>query len=187
MKEKQLTYWQKQLKERPSIRQLSEQFLNDDLYSQLEEFLQYIEKNKMPLSLCRCNTYESKFKGKTVFRIVIANGEMGQKDKYAIKIRTVRNSHFSEDRRNEIQNSLNDYFSRLESNLSEYAVNHLSKCRGTCPCRPGIKLDILGKSYSGVCFSDISFIRINNPNEADYMIINKLIDIRRQNILHEID
>jgi len=159
--------------------------LNEDLRSQLEKFLRYTEEKKMPLSLCRCNAYESKLKGETVFRIVIANGESCKKDIYAIKIFTVKNLHFSEDRRDEIQNDLNNYFSQLENNLSEYSVNHLSRCRSTCSCKPGIKLDILGKSYSGICCNDMSFIRINNPNEKDYTIIKKLIDIRKQNILQK--
>jgi len=181
--QKQLTYWQKQRKERPSIKQLSEQFLNDDLRLQLEAFLQYTEKNKMTLSLCSCNTYENKFKGQIVFRIIIDVGDGCRKDKYSIKIFTVNHSHFSENKRDVIQKDLSDNFTRLKDDLSEYAVNHLSKCRGTCSCKPGIKLDIFGKSYKGVCCNDINFIRIDNPTETDYLKIKDLIDIRKQNII----
>ena len=50
-----LSYNKRQQKERPSIRQIAAQFLRTEQQTQMEPFLQYIEENKLPFSLARCN------------------------------------------------------------------------------------------------------------------------------------
>lgn len=182
---KSLSYTKQQIKDRPNIRQVAEQFLNDNLRSQLENFLQYIKENKMPLSLCRSNTYESKFKTNTVFRIEIALGQACQKDIYSIIVYTDDNPcHYHEEKRDIIQNQMNEYLTTLENDdMVNYFVTHLPRCRGCGKCKPGITLDILGKSCPAVCACDMYAMRVVNPDETDYMMIKEFIYARKQHIL----
>ena len=187
MEEKKLSYNKQQLKERPTIRQIAERFLNDNLRSQLESFLYYIEENEMPLSLARCNTYQSNFKGKTVFRIEIANGQACRKDVYAIRVYTADDPDFyrSEENRVIIQNKLNHYLLPLENDMADYFINHLPRCRGCGKCKPGKTLEILGQTRSAVCACDMYAMRVNNPGEDDYSMIKKFISARKQHILNK--
>ena len=150
--EKTLSYNKTQLKERPTIRKIAEQFLNEKLRAQLEMFLQYTEQNKMPLSLCRCNTFQSNYKGNTVFRIEIANGQACQPDTYAIRVYTADNPcHYREENKESIQNSLNTYLLKLDVSMRDYFFEHLPRCRGCGKCKPGVALEVLGKRKSGIC------------------------------------
>lgn len=183
MEEKQLSYNKRQLKERPKIRQVAEQFLNDDLRGQLEAFLQYIEENKMPLSLCRANTYESKYKSKVVFRIEIALGQACAKNIYVLKVYTADDPiHFREEKRTDIQDSINRYLTQFENNMVEKFVSHLPHCRGCGKCRPGVQLEVLDKPQPGICACDIYALRFTNPSEADFMIIKEFISARKKHI-----
>jgi|GEM_PF-5357235 len=179
-----LSYTKQQIKERPKTRQVAEQFLNNDLSGQLETFLQYIEENKMPLSLCRANTYESKYKGKVVFRVEIALGQACRKDTYAIKVYTADNpTHFREKERETIQNQLNNYLTQFRNEMADCFINYLPRCRGCGKCKPGVKLEVLDKTQSGVCACDIYALRFTNPSVSEYALVKELISARRQHII----
>jgi len=178
-----LSYNKQQLKERPAIRQIAGEFLNDDLRAQLEPFLLYIEENKMPFTLARCNTYESKYKAKSVFRVEIALGQACVKDTYAVKVFTADDRNHFGNQTELIQEKLNRYLTGLGEELSDYYISHQSLCRGCGKCRPGVKLDILGKTYTGLCACDMYVMRVINPGERDYEMIKKFIAARRQHIL----
>ena len=178
-----LSYNKKQLKQRPTIRQISEQFLNNDLRMQLEPFLLYIEENKFPFTLTRCNTYESKYKTKSVFRVEIALGQSCVQDTYAIKVFTADDRNHFNNQKELIQDKLNQYLNNLDEKMVDYYVSHQSLCRGCGKCKPGVKLDILGKTYSALCACDMYVMRVTNPDEADFEMIKKFIAARRQYIL----
>ncbi|MDR0272297.1 MAG: hypothetical protein LBI27_03145 [Clostridiales bacterium] len=177
-----LSYNKIQLKERPSIRKIAAQFLNDGLLAQLEPFLQYVEENKMPFSLGRCNTYESKYKTKLVFRVEIANGQACTADTYAVKVYTVEASHFREENREAVKKQLNDYLSHLEDGMADYFIRNVAHCRGCGKCKPGTKVEILGQQKT-VCSCDICTLKVINPDETDYVMIKKFIDARKNFIL----
>ena len=184
MSEKPLSYNKQFQKERPAIRTIAARFMNEALCVQLEAFLLCLEESKMPLSIARCNTYQSNFKGKIVFRIEIANGQGCSKDTYCVKVYTADDPcHFREDNRYDIQNKLEEYLSNLSYDMLDYSVKHLPRCRGCGKCKPGVKLDVLGNSFPGICACDMYAVRFNNPNESDYEMIKKLIAARRQYII----
>lgn len=186
--EKPLSYNKRQVKERPSMRQIAGQFLNDELQAQLEPFLCYIEENKMPFSLTRCNTYESRLKGKSVFRVEIGLGQACAKDIYAVKVYTAVDDRNHYGHQTElIQENLNAYLDRLDEDMVDYYLNHQSYCRGCGKCKPGIQLkNIRGKTYSALCECDVFVLRVNNPTEADYEMIKRFIEVRKQFILERL-
>ena len=185
MQENVLSYNKKQLKERPPIRQVSSQFLNENLQIQLEAFLQYIEENKMPLSLARCNTYQSNFKSKTVFRIEIAGGQACMRDVYAVRVYTAGDPGFYSADNTVAQNEINAYLALLGNEMADYFIKHLPICHGCGKCKPGVKLEILGQSIVGVCACDKYAMRVYNPSETDYMMIKEFITARKQHILQD--
>lgn len=180
-----LSYNKRQIKERPSIRQIAEQFLSDDLQSQLEPFLLYIEENNMPFSLARCNTFESKYKSKVVFRVEIALGQACVRDTYAIKVFTANDKNHFKNPKEVIQDKLNLYLKNSDGEMADYFVHHMSFCRGCGKCSPGVSLDILGKTYKGLCACDMYVMRVTNPSASDYDMIKKFISARRKFILEE--
>jgi hypothetical protein len=178
-----LSYNKQQLKERPPIRQIAERFLNEGLRARLESFLRYIEENKMPFTLARCNTYESKFKSKSVFRVEIALGQACVPNTYAVKVFTADDKNLSGNQPELVQEKLNAYLGDLGEEMAEYYVRHQSRCRGCGKCRPGISLDILGETYSGLCACDMYVMRVTNPDEADYEMVKRFIAARKRHIL----
>jgi hypothetical protein len=184
MSEKPLSYNKQFQKERPAIRTLATRFMGETLCAQLEPFLQYIEENKMPLSIFQCNTYQSSFKGKSVFRIEIANGQACMKDIYAVKVYTADNPcHYREENRLVVQDSIEQYLTSLENDMKDYFLNHLPRCRGCGKCKPGVNLEFFGQTYKTICACDMFTMRVNNPSEADYVMIQKFIDARKHFIL----
>lgn len=181
--EKELSYNKRQLKERPAIRQIAEQFLNEDLRKQLEPFIQYIEENKIPFSLGRCNTYESKYKTKLVFRVEIANGQACQKDIYKVKVYIADFNFNDKDTMIDRQNKLDCYLNKIGKEMTDYYLTHLPQCRGCSKCKPGITMDILGITKSGICVSDMSAMYVINPNDEDFAMIKRFIEARKQYIL----
>jgi len=178
-----LSYNKQFQKERPDIRTLASRFMNETLCTQLELFLLYIEENKMPLSITRCNTYQSNFKGKIVFRIEIANGQACMRDKYAVRVYTAGDPGFYSDDNTVTQNEINEYLTPLGDEMADYFIKHLPRCRGCGKCKPGVKLEVLGQSIAGVCACDKYAMRVNNPGETDYVMIKKFIASRKQFIL----
>ena len=184
MSEKPLSYNKQFQKERPAIRTIAARFMNETLCAQLESFLQYIDKNKMPLSIALCNTYQSNFKGNTVFRIEIANGQACMSDTYAVKVYTADNPcHYREENKATIQISIEQYLTPLGNDMTDYFMSHLPRCRSCGKCKPGVNLEFFGQIYPAVCACDMFAMRINNPNEADYVMISKFIDARKQFLL----
>lgn len=188
-----LSYNKRQQKERPSIRQIAQEFLSEELQAQLEPFLRYIEEKKFPFSLARCNTYESKYKGRPVFRVEIALGQACVRDTYAVKVFTAADkTHFREQKaqrennlehyKEQIENNLECYLDNLALDMAEYYLAHQSYCRGCGKCRPGVTLAIRGKAYLSLCASDMYVMRVTNPSESDFEMIKRFIDARRQYI-----
>ncbi len=177
----ELSYNKQQQKERPAVRQLAEQFLNEELRGQLEPFLGYIEENKFPFSLARCNTYESKYKSKVVFRLEIAQGQACKHDVYAVKAFTADDrTHFRD--RAEVQEKLEAYLNGLDDDMKEYYLAHQIRCRGCGKCKPGVELDILGRRYKSLCASNMYVMQVTNPSESDYEMIKRFIAARREHI-----
>jgi len=180
----ELSYNKRFQQERPDIRTLAARFMNEMLCSQLESFVQYIEQNKMPLSIARCNTWQSNFKGKAVFRIEIANGQACMNDIYGIKIYTAGDpEHYRAENRSIIQANLEQYLTSLESDMADYFKSHLPRCRGCGKCKPGVVLELFGRTHSAVCACYMYEMRVNNPDEVDYEMIKKFIDARKQFII----
>lgn len=67
--------------------------------------------------------------------------------------------------------------------MAEYYVSHQSLCRGCGKGKPGVKLDILGKTYSTLCACGMYVMRVTNPGEAGFEMIKKFIAARRQYML----
>jgi hypothetical protein len=184
MRDENLSYNKRQLKERPTIRQIAEQFLNDELRAQLEVFLQYIEGAKMPLSLNRCNTYQSNYKGKPMFRIEIANGQACQRDIYAVKVYAANDgAHFRDETKTNMEDAFTAYTSQLDDDMKDYFLSHFYRCRGCGKCRPGAKMSLFDKEYTALCACNVLVLRVDNPSADDYEMIKRLIAARKDYIL----
>ena len=180
-----LSYNKRQQKERPSIRQIAAQFLRTEQQTQMEPFLQYIEENKLPFSLARCNTFESRYKSKCVFRVEIALGQACIKDIYSVKVFTADDRNHFKNPKEPIEEKLNHYLNHAGDEMADYYVQHMWYCRGCGKCRPGVSLTIREKTYAGLCACDMYVMRVTNPSENDYEMIKKFISARRRWIAEE--
>lgn len=165
-KDRPLTLYEKQKIEKPSVKELADEYLNDELNKQLSDFIAFLEQNKMIPRLYTTNLFQVTHKGKNVLKIRMANGPKLQKNIYTVSIGIAEAI------------DLNEFLMPLSNDMKNFYFNNIRLCQHCSKCPPK-SMTVLDKKIENYCETGIG---VNNPTEQQYEYIKKFVILRKEYI-----
>ena len=168
-KKGQASFFELQKSNKPSIEDLSNLLLEDEIKEQFFVFLSFLKTLKMKPCWYATSSYNLNYKGKRVGFISIGKGDKFEKNYLQIMILTSEMNNLECFFRDETEKTINEF------------KNNIKYCVRCASCAPGVSFTFFSDLYEHVCFKGYNLLYIN-PTLKDYDRIKQYIDLRRNYI-----